>query len=84
MSALLSALSRICIILLIIGGFVVTFTQVAGILLDLPDVVTFAGTALLTPSCIIAGLAGVFAFLRQYTRQGREDLATGNIDTDEA
>ncbi|SDD59581.1 hypothetical protein [Glycomyces harbinensis] len=84
MSSLLSAASRICIVILVIGGFVVTFTQVVGILLGNADMVVFGGTTLFQPVCVVAGLAGVFAFLRMYTRDGRADVARDDIDTDEA
>lgn len=84
MSALLSALSRICIIVLVLGGVVITFTQVIGIVIGNPDLVVFAGTDLFTPVTIIAGLAGVFAFLRMYTKQGKNDTDESGIDTDEA
>ena len=70
MSTFLSTASRICIILLVLGGVVVTFTQVVGIAIGSSDSVTFAGTTLLNPVCIIAGMAGVFAFLHTYTKDG--------------
>lgn len=84
MSTLLSALSRACIVVLVVGGVVVTFTQVLGIVTGDPDVVIFAGTNLFEPICVIAGLAGVFSYLRMYTKDGKAELASEDIDTDEA
>ncbi|GAA1680470.1 hypothetical protein GCM10009830_29370 [Glycomyces endophyticus] len=84
MSSLLSAASRICIVVLVIGGFVVTFTQVIGILVGDADTVVFGGTTLFQPVCVVAGLAGIFAFLRMYTKDGRADVTREDIDTDEA
>ncbi|WP_026930058.1 hypothetical protein [Glycomyces tenuis] len=84
MSALLSTLSRVCIVILIVGGVVVTFIQVLGVIVGDADMVVFAGTSLFEPVCVIAGLAGVFAFLRMYTEEGKADVASEDIDTDEA
>lgn len=83
MSNLLSALSRICIVVLVVGGVVVTFAQVLGILVGDSDTVVFAGTSLFEPVCIVAGLAGLFAFLRMYTKEGKAEIAREDIDTDE-
>ncbi|GAA2264212.1 hypothetical protein GCM10009853_016940 [Glycomyces scopariae] len=84
MSSLLSAASRICIVVLVLGGFVVTFTQVIGIAIGDADTVIFGGTTLFAPVCVVAGLAGIFAFLRMYTEEGRADVTRDDIDTDEA
>ena len=84
MSNLLSVLSRICIIILIAGGVLVTLMQVLGIAVGDPDMVVFAGTSLFEPVCVIAGLAGVFAFLRSYTKDGTADATRNDIDADEA
>ena len=76
MSAFLSTASRICIILLVLGGVVVTFVQVVGIAIGSSELVVFAGTNLLKPVCIIAGLAGIFAFLHTYTKEGDRAAVT--------
>lgn len=80
----LSTLSILCIIVMILGGFAVTFAQVIGIAIDNPDLIIYAGTDLMNPVAIIAALAGVFSFLRLYTSEGRDDARKANIDTDEA
>jgi hypothetical protein len=79
MSKLLSTASRICIIILVLGGVVVTFTQVAGIVVGDPDTVIFAGTTLLDPVCVIAGFSGVFAYLRTYTRAGKSEVESQDV-----
>ncbi|MEV4645042.1 hypothetical protein [Saccharopolyspora sp. NPDC049357] len=84
MSTLLSTASRICIIVLVLGGAAVTFTQVAGIALGDPEVVMFAGTALLDPVCVIAGFAGIFAYLRTYTRAGKAEAESQDARTGDA
>jgi hypothetical protein len=83
-SSLLSTLSRICIALLILGGVIVTFTQVLGIAVGNSGLVEFAGTSVLDPVTVIAGLAGIFAFLRMYTQRGQTDVEAERVDTDEA
>ena len=75
MSNLLSHASRICIALLLVGGIVVTLGQVVGIAIASPEVVTFLGTTGVNAIGIFAGLAGIFAFLRYYTKDGKADAA---------
>lgn len=80
MSAFLSHTSRVCIVLLLVGGVVVTFGQVVGIAIADADLVTVLGTTGVSAISVIAGLAAIFAFVRSYGRQGKADQARADTD----
>lgn len=75
MSAFLSHASRVCIVLLLLGGVVVSFGQVVGIALADAELVTVLGTTGVSAVSVIAGLAAILAYIRSYSRQGRADQA---------
>lgn len=83
MSRFLSRASCACIGALLIGGVLVSFGQVAGILVGNAAVVELFGTTVLDVVCIIAGLAGIFAFLRRYMPGGNEVAAAERVDAEE-
>ncbi|MEJ3655590.1 hypothetical protein WEH80_21710 [Actinomycetes bacterium KLBMP 9759] len=82
MSPALSHASRACIVLLLLGGALVAFGQVAGIIAGSATTVELFGDDVVGVVSPIAGLAGILAFLRLYTADGRAEAAAEHVDVD--
>ncbi|MGO1055468.1 hypothetical protein [Crossiella sp. CA198] len=63
--------TRLCLLAFLLGGVLVIAGQTTGILLGSGPVVETFGGSVADVACMIAALAGVFAFLLRYTREGR-------------
>ncbi|ANN21894.1 hypothetical protein SD37_20050 [Amycolatopsis orientalis] len=79
MYRILLGATRICLFAFLLGGFVVVAGQALGILVGSGPIVTAFGTDVADNVCVVAGIAGILAFLLLYTREGRENAP----DTDE-
>lgn len=64
--------SRVLVALFLIGGIVVVLGQTVAIAVGSAWLMTGFGTDVANVVCILAGLAGVFAFLLLYTAEGKE------------
>ncbi|WP_405792689.1 hypothetical protein [Streptomyces sp. NBC_01506] len=64
--------TRVLIILFLVGGFVVVAGQTLAIAVGSATLMTTFGSDVAEFVCGLAGLAGVFAFLLLYTREGKE------------
>ncbi|MEU3624753.1 hypothetical protein [Amycolatopsis coloradensis] len=67
------AATRVCLFAFLIGGFVVVTGQTIGIVAGSGPIVTTFGTDVADNVCVIAGVAGILAFLLLYTKEGREN-----------
>ncbi|WP_410657672.1 hypothetical protein [Amycolatopsis sp. lyj-112] len=79
MYRILLAATRVCLFAFLLGGVVVIAGQTIGIIVGSGPLVTAFGTSVADNVCIVAGIAGVLAFLLLYTPEGRE----GASDLDE-
>ncbi|EMD29475.1 hypothetical protein B0293_31890 [Amycolatopsis azurea DSM 43854] len=75
MYRILLAATRICLFAFLLGGFVVVAGQTVGIVIGSGSIMTTFGTDVADAVCVIAGIAGIFAFLLLYTREGRETVS---------
>jgi membrane protein implicated in regulation of membrane protease activity len=66
------AISRVCLIVFLIGGFALVVGQVVAIAIGSGPLMEYFGTSVADTACMVAGLAGICAFLLLYTREGRE------------
>ncbi|WP_232666775.1 hypothetical protein [Pseudonocardia sp. TRM90224] len=82
MSPALSHASRVCIVLLLLGGALVAFGQVVGIAVGSAATVELFGNDVVGIVSTIAGLAGILAFLRLYTADGRAAAVEEHVDVD--
>ncbi|OLZ45058.1 hypothetical protein BS329_34800 [Amycolatopsis coloradensis] len=73
MYRILLAATRVCLFAFLIGGFVVVTGQTIGIVAGSGPIVTTFGTDVADNVCVIAGVAGILAFLLLYTKEGREN-----------
>ncbi|MER5766219.1 hypothetical protein [Streptomyces sp. NPDC001985] len=64
--------SRVLVALFLIVGFVVVVGQTVAIAVGSAGLMTRFGTDVTDVACVLAGLAGVFAFLLLYTAEGKE------------
>ncbi|MFF8960347.1 hypothetical protein [Streptomyces sp. NPDC014894] len=64
--------SRVLVALFLIAGIVVVVGQTVAIAVGSADLMTRFGTDVTDVACVLAGLAGVFAFLLLYTAEGKE------------
>ncbi|MFI7119112.1 hypothetical protein [Amycolatopsis sp. NPDC049868] len=70
---ILLAATRICLFAFLLGGFLVVAGQTLGIVVGSGPIVTTFGTDIADNVCVVAGIAGILAFLLLYTREGREN-----------
>ncbi|RSM56423.1 hypothetical protein DMH03_33055 [Amycolatopsis sp. WAC 01376] len=73
MYRILLAATRVCLFAFLVGGFVVVAGQTLGIVVGSGPIVTAFGTDVADSVCVVAGIAGILAFLLFYTREGREN-----------
>ncbi|WP_410652722.1 hypothetical protein [Amycolatopsis sp. cmx-4-54] len=73
MYRILLAATRVCLFAFLLGGFVVVAGQTLGIIVGSGPIVTVFGTDAADTACVVAGIAGILAFLLLYTREGREN-----------
>ncbi|WP_409491471.1 hypothetical protein [Amycolatopsis sp. cmx-11-12] len=73
MYRILLAATRVCLFAFLVGGFVVVAGQTIGIVVGSGPIVTTFGTDVADNVCVIAGIAGILAFLLFYTKEGREN-----------
>ncbi|MFJ4682248.1 hypothetical protein ACIQNG_17685 [Streptomyces sp. NPDC091377] len=64
--------SRVLVALFLIGGVVVVAGQTVAMAVGSAELMTGFGTDVADLACVLAGLAGVFAFLLRYTAEGKE------------
>ncbi|WP_329020245.1 hypothetical protein [Streptomyces sp. NBC_00690] len=64
--------SRALVALFLIGGIVVVVGQTVAMAVGSAWLMTMFGTDVTDIVCILAGLAGIFAFLLLYTAEGKE------------
>ncbi|MBT2899803.1 hypothetical protein [Streptomyces sp. McG3] len=64
--------SRVLVALFLIGGIVVVLGQTVAIAVGSAGLMTGFGTDVAEVVCVLAGLAGIFAFLLLYTEEGKE------------
>lgn len=84
MNKTLALLSKICLVVMMVGGFVVTFGQVIGIIIGDGPMIQLFGENFIGPVSAIAGLGALFAFGQFYTKEGKAAVQKSDIDTDEA
>jgi len=65
--------TRVCLFAFLVGGFVVVAGQTIGMIVGSGPLVTAFGSDVADNVCIVAGIAGILAFLLLYTREGREN-----------
>ncbi|MGW0536548.1 hypothetical protein [Streptomyces sp. NPDC003032] len=70
--------SRVLVALFLLAGFVVVAGQTVAIAVGSASLMTAFGGGVADTACILAGLAGIFAFLLLYTRKGRGN--TGELE----
>lgn len=70
---ILLAATRVCLFAFLVGGFVVVAGQTIGIVVGSGPIVTTFGTDVADNVCVVAGIAGILAFLLLYTKEGREN-----------
>ncbi|RSN61540.1 hypothetical protein DMH01_16330 [Amycolatopsis sp. WAC 04182] len=73
MYRILLGATRVCLFAFLAGGFVVVAGQTLGIVVESGPIVTAFGTDVADHVCVVAGIAGILAFLLLYTREGREN-----------
>ncbi|RSN24720.1 hypothetical protein DMC61_30500 [Amycolatopsis sp. WAC 04169] len=73
MYRILLAATRICLFVFLLGGFLVVAGQTVGIIVGSGPIMTTFGTDVADNVCVVAGIAGILAFLLLYTREGREN-----------
>ncbi|MFI0975883.1 hypothetical protein ACH4SP_02510 [Streptomyces sp. NPDC021093] len=64
--------SRVLVALFLLAGFAVVAGQTVAIAVGSAALMKTFGTEVADTACILAGLAGIFAFLLLYTREGKE------------
>ncbi|MEW1700575.1 hypothetical protein ACIQCR_33400 [Streptomyces sp. NPDC093249] len=64
--------SRVLVALFLLGGIVVVLGQTVAIAIGSAGSMTVFGTDVAEVVCVLAGLAGVFAFLLLYTEEGKK------------
>ncbi|AUI64387.1 hypothetical protein [Amycolatopsis sp. BJA-103] len=74
MYRILLAATRVCLFAFLVGGGVVVAGQTLGIIVGSGQLVTAFGTDIADNVCVIAGIAGIFAFLLLYTPEGKENV----------
>ncbi|MFJ8912576.1 hypothetical protein [Amycolatopsis sp. NPDC102389] len=79
MYRILLAATRVCLFAFLVGGFVVVAGQALGIVAGSGPIVTLFGTDVADHVCVVAGIAGILAFLLLYTKEaGRTRLTSRN------
>ncbi|MCX4679147.1 hypothetical protein OG413_28230 [Streptomyces sp. NBC_01433] len=63
--------SRVLVVLFLIGGITVVLGQTVAIAVGSAGLMTSFGTDVAEVVCVLAGLAGIFAFLLLYTAEGK-------------
>ncbi|WP_410598970.1 hypothetical protein [Amycolatopsis sp. lyj-90] len=71
---ILLAATRVCLFAFLVGGGVVVAGQTLGIIVGSGPLVTAFGTDIADNVCVIAGIAGILAFLLLYTPEGKENV----------
>ncbi|WP_410663817.1 hypothetical protein [Amycolatopsis sp. lyj-84] len=71
---ILLAATRVCLFAFLVGGGVVVAGQTLGIIVGSGQLVTAFGTDIADNVCVIAGIAGILAFLLLYTPEGKENV----------
>ncbi len=74
MYRILLAATRVCLFAFLVGGGVVVAGQTLGIIVGSGPLVTAFGTDIADNVCVIAGIAGILAFLLLYTPEGKENV----------
>ncbi len=69
----LLAATRGCLFAFLVGGLVVVAGQTIGIVVGSGPLVTAFGADVADNVCVLAGIAGILAFLLLYTKEGREN-----------
>jgi hypothetical protein len=67
----LLAATRLCLAAFLVGGLAVAAGQAIGIATGSGLLVETFGTSIADTACVIAGIAGILAFLLLYTREGK-------------
>ncbi|MBB5858156.1 NACHT domain-containing protein [Amycolatopsis umgeniensis] len=80
MYRILLAATRICLFAFLVGGFVVVAGQTLGIVVGFGPIVTTFGTDVADSVCVIAGIAGILAFLTCYAGAGGGEVAAVAAD----
>ncbi len=75
MYRILLAATRVCLFAFLVGGGVVVAGQTLGIIVGSGPLVTAFGTDIADNVCVIAGIAGILAFLLLYTPEGKENVS---------